>query len=205
MNTVFPTTLSPVSQVCCSFSGSCSTVVFVQSRKLLIEPIMFWLPHRLRSPSRLSKSNLRQETIKEPISFLPLSLFSPHIYIFSLFRFAGFLSIFFFKCTDVLYIWERGTLLLSHLWPWQIYPVWKGLNNYSNTSLRPPSSSLKRPPPPDLPNQEVCTGSSCPLHPLGRPWPGASWEWSNVWPSTCGGGDFTVIRITISFAELLPI
>lgn len=37
-----------------------------------------------------------------------------------------------------------------------------------------------------LPNQEVCTGNSCPSRPADQPSPGASWERSNVWPSTCG-------------------
>lgn len=36
-----------------------------------------------------------------------------------------------------------------------------------------------------MPNQEVCTGNSCPSHPPVSPRPGASWEKSNVWAWTC--------------------
>lgn len=156
----------------CAVDVECT--VRVQSRKLLIETIMLWLGGQPRSPPGVGES----KTGDNKGTFLPRS---PWLLIFLLWDRV--------VVAYTLYVWHPS--LPSHLW--QIFLVWKIPQQKHKFTPLPNSvpqlpPTTKAPPPLffSLPNQEACTGNSCPSRPPACLWPGASWERSDVWPSTCG-------------------
>lgn len=159
-----------------------------------------WSDEPTGSPPLIG-SILRQETIKEPflpppilIDFSSMSPFTKHCLLLP-------------PCSRRQLLDEVPLphFCLICLFPWKWICATQGVHACAscleNTIIHPfLHKSLSDPPLPSrtpstttttrrncsLLNQEVCAGNSCPPCPPTCSCPGASWEWSNVWPTSCG-------------------